>query len=84
MGSIRVIDSKPNQLSIEQVKALKQLAGRVVNQLELRLVSQRIQQEASAEAADRRELQQMVQQWKKLSCRKVRADIDSQQHSLKL
>lgn len=60
MGTLCVIDSEPKQLTSGQIRALELLADQAVNQLELRLLSQQIQQEMAKIEKDENALQQMT------------------------
>lgn len=60
MGALCVIDAKPKQLTSEQIRALELLADQAVNQLQLRLLSQQIQQEMVKIEKDEDERQQMT------------------------
>ncbi len=60
MGTLCVIDSEPKQLTSTQIRALELLADQAVNQLQLRLLSQQIQQEMAKIEEDRNERQQMT------------------------
>lgn len=60
MGTLCVIDSEPKQLTSAQIRALELLADHAVNQLELRLLSQQIQQEMAKIEKNEDERQQMT------------------------
>ena len=68
MGTLCVIDSKPKQLTSEQIRALELLAAQAVNQLELRLLSQQIRQEMATIERDENKLQQTTFLLEELIC----------------
>lgn len=58
LGTLCVLDSKPKQLTAEQVSALEALARQVVNQLEMRLMLQSNQKEVTERKQAEVKLQQ--------------------------
>lgn len=58
VGTLCVFDSKPKQLAVEQVWALRAIARQIVSHLEMRLVAQQIQQEMAEKEKMRAELAQ--------------------------
>ena len=77
LGSLCVIDTQPRQLTLSQVRTLKQLANDTVNQLERQLLTQQVQREASQQHTDDQELQQMVSHWKHLTHSGIRSHISA-------
>ncbi len=58
LGTLCVIDREPKQLTAEQISALEALARQVVNQLETRLMLQKIQNEVAEREQTEAKLQQ--------------------------